>query len=63
MCSPTFNPQDVLAAFLFRSYICGGHDNHAITLSPPSVQFWGVKPGCNTHESDVTVGYVVRKAK
>lgn len=62
-CKPSFGDLEIVGGYLFQSYICGGHNNHVIGLSPPSITFYGVPANCNTHRSYVRVQFLARQRR
>ena len=53
---------EVLSGWLVQSDVCGGLDNYAIGISPPSITIAGVR-SCFDQESSVSVSYLVRARK
>jgi hypothetical protein len=53
---------EVLSGWLVQSDVCGGLDNYAIGISPPSITIAGVR-SCFDRESSVSVSYLVRARK
>lgn len=60
-CSPEIGRMDISTGMLSKSYICGGIDNWDIRLNPKAITFYGIKPGCGNHPSEVTVTYLGRR--
>jgi hypothetical protein len=61
-CDKPIDEFDVVSGWLVQSDVCGGLENYAIGISPPSITLAGVK-SCFDQESSVSVSYLVRARK
>ena len=61
-CSKPLTDFEVLGGWVTESDLCGGLDNYAVGLSPPSITIAGFKQ-CDTQESTLSVSYLVRAKK
>ena len=61
-CSKPLTDFEVLSGWVTESDLCGGLDNYAIGLSPPSITIAGFKQ-CDTQESKLSVSFLVRAKK